>query len=395
MRPTKPIYLDHAATTPTDPRVVEAMLPYFSEVYGNPLSTHSFGQKADKAITKARDTIASILNCDRREIVFTSCATESNNIALRSVATTAKQRGTTAHLITAHAEHHAVSHTAAQLEQIMGTRISWLAADRDGMITPAALNAALDTSADTLVSVMYANNEIGTIQPIHELAAITHASGALFHTDAVQAAGQLSLDVKALGVDMLSLSAHKFYGPKGVGLLYVRDGLPIIPAQTGGGQEADRRAGTHNVPLIIGMAKALELAYADLTNRVDHYRHLRDRVIEGVLANVPDVELTGAVGDQRLPNHASFIINGIDANALLMHLDLKGIACSSGSACNTGNPEPSEVLISLGYAPAHALGSLRITVGQQTSDDDITYLLALLPEAVQRVRGVREAQGLR
>jgi cysteine desulfurase len=241
---------------------------------------------------------------------------------------------------------------------------------------------------------MYANNEVGTVQPIRELAAAAHEAGALFHTDAVQAAGQLSLDVKALGVDMLSLTAHKFYGPKGVGLLYVRDGLTMIPAQTGGGQEGQRRAGTHNVPLIVGMATALQLAYADLEAQTAHYRHLRDRLIAGVLATVPGASVSGGDVDHRLPNHASFVIENIDANALLMHLDLSGIAASSGSACNTGNPEPSEVLLSMGYSPTSALGSLRLTVGRQTTEADIEYVLGVLPDAVQRVRTVRETQGV-
>jgi cysteine desulfurase len=241
---------------------------------------------------------------------------------------------------------------------------------------------------------MYANNEIGTLQPIPDLAAAAHAHGAIFHTDAVQAAGQVTLNVGLLGVDMLSLTAHKFYGPKGVGLLYVREGLPILPSQTGGGQEGQRRAGTHNVPLIVGMAKALELAYADLDAQVSHYRRLRDRLVAGVLAAVPGAHLTGADLDQRLPNHASFVIEDIDANALLMHLDLSGIAASSGSACNTGSPQPSDVLLSLGYPPALALGSLRLTVGRQTTMDDVEYVLGVLPDAVTRVRRVREAQGV-
>ncbi|MBX3065872.1 MAG: cysteine desulfurase [Anaerolineae bacterium] len=392
----KSIYLDHAATTPTDPRVVDAMMPFFSDVYGNPSSTHSFGRKAEKAVENARQTIAGILNCERKEIVFTSCGTESDNMALRSVATEAKLNGKRAHLLTDHAEHHAISHTAAQLERTMDTRLTWLEVTSDGTILPETLKTSLGDGADnnTLVSILYANNEVGTIQPIPALAQTTHSAGALFHTDAVQAAGQLSLDVKQLGVDMLSLTAHKFYGPKGVGLLYIRDGLALLPAQTGGGQEADRRAGTHNVPLIVGMAKALELAYADLQDRVTHYRHLRDRLIAGVLATVPGAKLSGAEPDRRLPNHASFVIDGIDANALLMHLDLNGVAASSGSACNTGNPEPSDVLLSMGCSPSLALGSLRLTVGRGTSDADIDYVLSILPEAVERVRKVREAQGV-
>lgn len=396
MRLVKTIYLDHAATTPTDPRVVEAMMPYFSEVYGNPSSTHSVGRKAERAVELARERIAGILNGERKEIVFTSCGTESDNLALRSFVVAAKERGERPHLLTAHAEHHAISHTAAQLARLMDVRVSWLPVRHDAIIGPESVYEAL-RGADgepALVSLMYASNEVGTVQPIRELALAAHESGALFHTDAVQAAGQLSLDVKALGVDMLSLTAHKFYGPKGVGLLYVRDGVAIIPAQTGGGQEGQRRAGTHNVPLIVGMAKALELAYADLEAHIAHYRRLRDRLIAGVLATVPGARLSGADGDQRLPNHASFVIEGIDANALLMHLDLSGIAASSGSACNTGNPEPSDVLLSMGYAPSSALGSLRLTVGRQTTESDIEYVLGVLPDAVQRVRAVRESQGV-
>jgi cysteine desulfurase len=392
VRAERPIYLDHAATTPTDPRVVEAMLPYFSDVYGNPSSTHGFGRQAAKAVEQARDTIAQILGSERGEIIFTSCGTESNNIALRSMVYRAETLGKLAHLLTARTEHHAISHTAAQLALLQGVLVSWLSVRRDGTVTPEALKEALFPDGNTtLVSVMYANNEVGTIQPIGELAEIAHSRGALFHSDAVQAAGQLPLKVGELGVDMLSLTAHKFYGPKGVGLLYVRRDLDVIPAQTGGGQESNRRAGTHNVPFIVGMAKALELAYAELTERVAHFHHLRDTLISGVLAAVPGTQLTGGDVDHRLPNHASFIIDGIDANQLLMHLDLSGIAASSGSACNTGSPEPSDVLLAMGYDEKAAMSSLRLTVGRQTTMTDVDTLLAVLPEAVHRVRQVREA----
>lgn len=396
VRADHPIYLDHAATTPCDPRVVAAMLPYFSEVYGNPSSTHAFGRKAEKATEKARATIAALLNCDRNELVFTSCGTEADNIALRSVATLAKQAGQQAHLVTTQAEHHAVSHTAAQLASVLGTRVTWLQVEPDGRVAPETLRAVLATGHEgpTLVSIMFANNEVGTIQPVAELAAIAHEYGALFHTDAVQAAGQLPLDVKALGIDMMSLTAHKFYGPKGVGCLFVRDGIDLLPAQTGGGQESKRRAGTTNVPLIIGMATALELAYAELPERVANYRLLRDKVVAGVLGSITGAALTGAALDGRLPNHASFVIPGIDANALLMHLDLSGVSCSSGSACNTGNPAPSDVLLSMGYEPALALTSLRMSVGKTTTEAEIDFVLQLLPDAVARVREVRETQRL-
>jgi cysteine desulfurase len=367
------------------------MLPYFSEVYGNPSSTHRFGRQAENAIETARDIIAGVLNCSRREIVFTSCGTESDNLALRGAVLAARKAGRRGHIVTAHTEHHAVSHTAAQLATIADMEVTWLPVTREGKVTPEALQAALREDT-TIVSVMYANNEIGTIQPIRELAEIAHERGVLFHTDAVQAGGQLPMDVRALGVDMLALTAHKFYGPKGVGLLYVRKGIDLISSQSGGGQESNRRAGTHNVPLIVGMAKALELAYADLERYTSAFRRLRDRLIAGILASVSGAHLTGAPGDQRLPNHASFVIEGLDGNTLLMHLDMAGIAASSGSACKTGNPEPSEVLLSMGYEPGLALGSLRLSVGRQTTDAEIDLVLAVLPESVQKIRAVREAQ---
>ena len=388
---THPIYLDHAATTPTDPRVVEAMLPYFTEDYGNPSSTHRFGRKAEGAIETARASIANILNCSPKEIIFTGCGSESDNLALRGSVLAARRQNKRRWVISAKTEHHAVSTTLAQLAEFSDALVEWLPVDHEGRITPEVLSQAM-CDGTIIVSIMYANNEVGTIQPISELAALAHQYGALFHTDAVQAAGQLSLDVKALGVDMLALSAHKFYGPKGVGLLYVRDGIQLIPSQSGGGQEAHRRAGTHNVPLIVGMAKALELAYADLPERTAHYRRLRDRLIDGILKTVPCAHLTGAPGADRLPNHASFVFEGIDGNTLLMHLDMHGIAASSGSACNTGNPEPSEVLVSMGYAHQLALGSLRLTVGRQTTDADIDRVLQIVPEAVTKIRKVKESQ---
>jgi cysteine desulfurase len=393
---TSPIYLDHSATTPTDPRVVEAMLPYFSQVYGNPSSSHQMGRKANGAVEMARNTLARILGCGRKEIIFTGCGTESDNLALRGVALAASKTGKSLHLVTAHTEHHAVSHTAAQLAGLgQQTRVSWLPVSSDGTITTEALGQALANSRPnemTLVSIMYANNEVGTIQPIRALADLAHAHGALFHTDAVQAAGQLSLDVGALGVDMLSLSAHKFYGPKGVGLLYLREGLDLLPAQTGGGQEADKRAGTHNVPLIVGMARALELAYSELGERVAHYTNLRDTLIDGVLASVPDAQLSGADKANRLPCHSSFVFANIDANVLLMHLDMAGISASSGSACNTGSPNPSDVLLAMGYPEALALGSLRLTVGKSTTSADIDRVLQVLPEAIEKIRLIRQAQ---
>ena len=393
MQPERLVYLDHAATTPTDPRVVEAMLPYFSDVYGNPSSVHSFGRKADKAVQAARRTIADILNCSPREIVFTGCGSESDNLALCGAIQTALARGTVRpHLITSPVEHHAVSHTAHLLADTLPCDLTMLEVDSYGRVLPDTLRAAMRDST-ALVSVMVGNNEVGTIQPVAELAAIAHEHGALFHTDAVQAAGQLRIDVKAIGADLLALTAHKFYGPKGVGLLYMREGVELVPSQSGGGQERDRRAGTHNVPLIVGMAKALELAYTDFDARVTEYRRLRDMIINGVLTLVAGSHLTGHPTD-RLPNHASFIIENIDANALLMHLDMHGIAASSGSACNTGNPEPSDVLSAMGYSRELALGSLRLTVGKQTTDADIHHLLEVLPASVDKLHAVKLTQTL-
>ncbi|HVO41455.1 MAG TPA: cysteine desulfurase family protein [Aggregatilineales bacterium] len=384
------IYLDHAATTPTDPRVVEAMQPYFSEFYGNPSSPHRFGRKAERAIELARDTIAEILHCPRGAIVFTGCGTESDNLALRGPVVAAKMTGKRARVITAKTEHHAVSATAAQIGATMDTDVTFLPVTREGIVTPDALRSALQVGpvdAVTIVSVMYGNNEVGTIQPIRELAAVAHQYGALFHTDAVQAGGQLPMDVQALGVDMLSLSAHKFYGPKGVGLLYVREGVPLLSAQTGGGQENDRRSGTHNVPLIVGLARALELAYTSLAARAADYARHRDRLILEIPRLIPGTHLTGSA--ERLPNHASCVFEGVNGNTLLMHLDMAGIAASSGSACNTGNPEPSEVLLTMGYPSALALGSLRLTVGRQTTDAEIDRVLEVLPDAVAKLRSVK------
>ncbi len=388
------IYFDYAATTPTDPRVLETMLPYFTENYGNPFSVHSVGRKADRALKTARKTIADILNCAPGELIFTGCGSESDNLALRGFALNTIRQGKQPHIITSQIEHHAVSHTARQLAQTTPTLVTMLQPDEYGRILPETLRAALDQAdknLPTLVSVMMGNNEVGTIQPVAELAAIAHKYGALFHTDAVQAAGQLPIDVQQPGVDMLAITAHKFYGPKGAGLLYVRDGVKLMPSQSGGGQENELRAGTHNMPLIMGMAKALEIAANDWQSCAPRYAQLRDRLIAGVLGTIPNAHLTGHPVE-RLPNHASFVFENLDANALLMHLDLAGIAAGSGSACNTGNPEPSEVLLAMGISPELALGSLRLTVGRETTDTDVDYVLDVLPKAVERLRAVSVAQ---
>jgi cysteine desulfurase len=381
---SRSVYLDHSASTPTDPRVVEAMMPYFTEVYGNALSVHRQGRRAEQAIENARVTIAKILSCKPSEIVFTSGGSESDNLALRGAAIAAKETGRGDRLITTPIEHSAIGRTIDQLADHYGFTKVILPVDQTGQVSVADFERLCEPGT-VLASVILANNEVGTLEPISELAHIAHERGAIFHTDAVQAGGSLPLDVQALGVDLLSLSAHKFYGPKGVGLLYVRDGINLVPSQSGGSHEDGRRAGTHATPLIVGMAKALELAYGELEMRTAHYQYLRDLLIKGVLSRIPEAQLTGHP-TARLPGHASFVFPGLDANKLLIHLDMRGVAASSASACKTGNPEPSGVLLALGYDRETALGSLRLSVGKDTTEDDVSYALDKLVESVAALK---------
>ncbi len=384
-----PIYLDHSATTPVDPRVVQAMLPYFTEVYGNASSAHSYGRSAEHAIESARETIAAVLKCKPKEIVFTSGGSESDNLAVRGAAWYARQAGRGTHLITTPIEHGAIGKTIEQLAALQGFERTVLPVDRFGRVSVQDFEAACRPGT-TLASIMYANNEIGSIQPISELATIAHEHGALFHTDAVQAAGQLSLDVNQLGVDLLSISGHKFYGPKGVGALYIRDDVDLTPAQTGGSHERGLRAGTQNTPLIVGLAEALRLAYEELETRTAHYRRLRDQLIGGVLATIPNARLSGH-GSQRLPAHASFVFENIYSGTLVSLLDEQDIAASAASACKTGNPEPSSVLLALGYDRETAACSLRLTVGVQTKAQDIDYTVKTLAAAIKTL--IRKPQG--
>ncbi len=386
------IYLDHSATTPTDPRVLDAMLPYFTATYGNSASAHTFGRSAEDAVETARETIARILNCDSREIVFTSGASESNNLALRGAAWKARQAGQGNHLITTTIEHTAVIKTIEQMTDVMGFEHSLLPVDAQAVINPQDIDE-LSRPTTTVLSAMLVNNEVGSIQPIAALVERAKSRNILTHTDATQAAGQLSLDIRQLGVDMLSLSAHKFYGPKGVGLLYVRKGIDLISAQTGGSHEDGRRAGTLNTPGIVGMAKALELAYEERDQRVRHFIALRDQLIDGILTRIPDVSLTGHPTN-RLPSHASFVFDGLDGNSLVTHLDMRGIAASSASACKTGNPEPSSVLLAMGFTPKEALGSLRLTVGLQSSAEDIAYTVDVLSDVVTKLRKLNREMAL-
>ncbi len=379
------IYLDYAATTPVDSRVLEAMLPYFSASFGNPSSVHRYGQVAEAAVDSARETVASVLNCRADEIIFTSCGSESDNLALRG-AMLAGRRLNRTWLLTSRAEHHAVSKTAEQLEKYFDIQVEWLPVDAHGMVTPDAMCSAV-CDGTALASVMLANNEIGTINPVAELAAICHEHGILFHTDAVQAAAYLDVDVQTLGVDMLSLGAHKFYGPKGVGALFVRKGTGLVPHLTGGGQEFGLRAGTQNVPYIVGFAEALRLAKEERGQRVAHVKPLRDQIIGRVLEEIPDSQLTGHP-ENRLPNHTSFVFKDVDGNLLLQLLDASGFACSSGSACKTGNPEPSEVITALGLARDWALGSLRVTLGKDSTPEQIDLFLKTLPPLLSKARGL-------
>lgn len=380
------IYLDYAATTPVDARVLDAMTPYFADSFGNPSSVHRFGQRAEAAVESARETVASALHCRPDEIIFTSCGSESDNLALRGAMMFGLQNDRP-WLLTSRAEHHAVSKTAEQLEKYYGVQVEWLPVDAHGIVTPETMRRAV-CDGTALASVMLANNEIGTINPVAELASICRERGILFHTDAVQAAAYLDVDVTQLGVDMLSLGGHKFYGPKGVGALYVKKGTRLVPHTTGGGQEFGLRAGTQNVPYIVGFAEALRLTVQEREGRVAHVQPLRDQVIGRVLEEIPDARLTGHP-ENRLPNHASFVFKDADGNLLLQLLDAAGFACSSGSACKTGNPEPSEVIAALGLSRDWALGSLRITLGKDSTPEQINSFLNLLPSFVEKSRALR------
>ncbi|MBM4456387.1 MAG: cysteine desulfurase [Chloroflexi bacterium] len=379
------IYLDHSATTAVDPRVVAAMQPYWTEQYGNPSSIYGLGRRAAAALEDARSRIARVLNCQPAEVIFTSCGTESDNLALRGIGLAQAACGRR-RIITTPVEHHAVLHTAAELAEHHGCQVTHVAVDRHGLVDPAAVSEAIrpDTA---LISVIYANNEVGAVAPIAEIAEIARQQGIPFHTDAVQAGAYLSLDVQRLGVDLLALSAHKFYGPKGVGVLYVRRGTRLFPAQTGGSQERNRRAGTENVAYAVGMAVALELAQADRATEAVRLAALRDRLIRGVRANIPEATLTGHP-TRRLPGHVSLIIHGAEAQGILIALDLAGVAASSGSACASGSPTPSHVLTAMGFSPQEAMGALRLTLGRENTEADVEYVIEKLPAIVKRMRGV-------
>jgi len=380
------IYLDYAATTPVDPRVFDVMLPHFRETFGNPSSIHRFGQRAEAAVDEAREKIAKVLHCQPDEVIFTSGGSEADNLALRGASQARRNASGGTWILTAKTEHPAVSKTAIQLEKEYGFQLEWLDVNEHGMVTVESLAKAV--CGNTLMaSVMYANNEIGTVNPIAELAQVAKANHILLHTDAVQAAAYLDVNVQKLGVDLMSLGAHKFYGPKGVGALYVRKGTGLVSHLTGGSQEFSLRAGTHNVPYIVGFAEALHLAAEEREARIAHVRPLRDQIIGTILETISDSHLTGHP-EQRLPNHASFVFKNVDGNLLLQLLDAAGFACSSGSACKTGNPEPSEVVTALGYDREWALGSLRITLGMDTTPAHVESFLKTLPVLIDKDRSL-------
>ena len=389
------IYMDHAATTPVRPEVLDAMLPYFSANFGNPSGIYTLAQESRKAIDAARETVAETLDARMSEIVFTSGGTESDNTAIRGAALALASTGR--HIITTSIEHHAVLHTCHALEQY-GFDVTYLPVDAAGLIDPDDIGRTIDDET-TLVSVMYANNEIGVVEPISEIADVVKSEARrrgrtiVMHTDAVQAAGYLDLSAKSLGVDMLSLSAHKFQGPKGAGVLYMRRGTPFEAQQTGGGQERQRRSGTENVPIIVGMAKALRLAELERSDTVARVKSLRDRIVEAMLERLDGVRLNGHPA-RRLPNNVNLSFDRVEGEPILLGLDLAGISASSGSACSSASLEPSHVLTALGLTAEQAQGSLRLTLGNDNTEEDVDYLLDVLPVLVQKLRGMPSLSGV-
>lgn len=376
------IYLDHAATTPLDRRVLDAMIPYMTTEYGNASSIYTLGRHAMQAIDRSREQVAEIIHSRPTEIAFVGCGSESDNLAIKGVAFASQKKGN--HLITSSIEHHAVLHTCQYLERF-GFKTTYLPVDAYGRVNPDDVAKAI-TDQTVLVSIMFANNEVGTIEPIAEIGRICRAKKVPFHVDAVQAGGSLPIDVAALNVDLLSLSAHKFYGPKGMGILYVRQGVRILPQLQGGSQERGRRAGTENVAGIVGTATALQLAYEEMPTVMPRLMALRDRLIQGVL-QIPQSRLTGHP-TERLPNNASFCFEGIEGESILLSLDMLGIAASSGSACTSGSVEPSHVLVAMGLPLEWARGSLRLTLGKENTEDDIETVLSALPGIIAKLRGL-------
>ncbi len=379
----KKIFLDHAATTPTDLRVVEAMLPYFSDSFGNPSSIHSLGLETRTAVAEAREKVAGLIGAAGDEVIFTSGGTEADNLAVKGIAQASAQRGK--HIVTTRIEHHAVEESCRYLEK-QGFKVTHVAVDQDGLVDPREVERAV-TPETILISVMHANNEVGTIQPIAEISRVARSRGIYFHTDAVQTVGHIPAKVDDLGVDLLAISAHKLYGPKGVGVLYVRKGTRIVPFMHGGGQERGLRATTENVPGIVGFGKAAEIAQAEMDAESRHVTRLRDKLIKGLLERIPQVRLNGHP-TKRLPNNVNISIASVEGESLAVSLDLEGIAVSTGSACSAEAMEPSHVLTAMGVPVELARGSVRFSLGKKNTDEEIDRVLEAFPRIVSRLRAV-------
>ncbi|MBI5407853.1 MAG: cysteine desulfurase [Nitrospirae bacterium] len=378
----KKIYLDHVATNPLHPEVLDAMLPYFKEHYGNPLSIYEPGMKAREAIENARESAAALINAKPKEIIFTASGAESNNFALKGIAYAGQGKGK--HIIVSRIEHHSILNTARFLEKA-GFAVTYLPVDKNGAVNPVDVDKAI-TKETILISIIHASPEIGTIEPVAEIGQIARENGIIFHTDAVSSVGNIPVDVQSLNADLLSFAAHQFYGPKGAAALYVKEGIRIVPLIYGGIQEGGRRAGTENVPAIVGMGKAAELAKRDMQKRIDHISPLRDKLIGNAL-KTDKVLLTGHP-EKRLPNHASFVVEYIEGEAMLLLLAAKGIYSASGSACSSKALKASPVLISIGV-PAHlAQGSVVFTLGEETTEDDINYFNETFPQIISRLREI-------
>lgn len=384
----KRVYFDHSATTPVDKTVAETILEHMTEKFGNASSIHRFGREARKAVDEAREKVAALINAEPNEIFFTSGGTEGDNLALKGIAYANRKKGN--HIITTAIEHHAILHTCEYLEK-HGFSVTYLPVDEYGMVKVEDVAKAI-TDKTILISVMYANNEVGTIQPIAEIGCIAREKGIYFHTDAVQVAGNYPIDVKASKIDLLTLAGHKFHGPKGVGVLYIRRGVRIEEIQHGGGHERNMRAGTENVPGIVGLGKAAELAKNEMQEKIVRISGLRDRIIKEVMEKIPHTKLNGHP-TQRMPGNANFSFHFVEGESLLLNLDLKGIAASSGSACTSGSLDPSHVLLAMGMTHEVAHGSLRITLGRGNTAEEVDYFLELLPEIVQRLRDMSPLYG--
>jgi len=377
------IYLDNAATTPVRREVFEAMVPYLTDKYGNPSSIHSYGREARADLNRAREQVAAAIGAAPEEIIFTAGGSEADNLAIKGTALA--MYGEKSHIITSAVEHHAVLHSVESLKRL-GFSVTILPVDSEGMVDPEDVKRAI-TPETCLISIMYANNEVGTIQPIEEISRIAREAGVLFHTDAVQAVGHMPVDVKSLGVDMLSLSGHKFYGPKGVGALYARRGVRLAPLIDGGAQERKRRAGTENMAGIVGMGMAIELAVSEMDEVSAKEERLRDKLIEGLTQRIPDVKLNGH-RRLRLPNNVNMSFLYVEGESLLLNLDMEGIAASSGSACTSGSLAPSHVLMAMGIPHEVAHGSVRMTLGRYTEDADVERVLDVMPRIVEKLRAM-------